>query len=84
MDRQLELDAASSGWKRLSLRRWYGFLRMQGRAARAAVDVAIRIRPLAGQTRIDIRSASRFGRHDLGTNAARIQSLADELQDADS
>ncbi len=47
-------------------------------------DVAIRIRPLAGQTRVDIRSASRIGRHDLGANAARIQTLADELQDADS
>ena len=47
-------------------------------------DVAIRIRPLAGQTRVDIRSASRIGRHDLGTNAARIQALSDELQDADS
>ncbi len=47
-------------------------------------DVAIRIRPLAGQTRVDIRSASRIGRQDLGTNAARIQALADELQDADS
>ena len=47
-------------------------------------DVAIRIRPQAGQTRVDIRSASRIGRHDLGTNAARIQTLSDELQDADS
>ena len=47
-------------------------------------DVAIRIRPLAGQTRVDIRSASRIGQHDLGTNAARIQALSDELQDADS
>ena len=47
-------------------------------------DVTIRIRPLAGQTRVDIRSASRIGQHDLGTNAARIQALSDELQDADS
>ena len=47
-------------------------------------DVAIRIRPLSGQTRVDIRSASRFGRSDVGTNAARIQSLSDDLQDADS
>lgn len=47
-------------------------------------DVAIRIRPAAGQTRVDIRSASRFGRSDAGENAARIQSLSDELQDAAS
>jgi uncharacterized protein (DUF1499 family) len=43
-------------------------------------DVTIRIRPLAGQTRIDIRSASRFGRHDFGGNARRIQRFAQELQ----
>ncbi len=47
-------------------------------------DLAIRIRPLSGQTRVDIRSASRFGRSDFGANAARIQSLSDDLQDADS
>jgi uncharacterized protein (DUF1499 family) len=43
-------------------------------------DVTIRLRPLAGQTRIDIRSASRFGRHDFGENARRIRRFADELQ----
>ncbi len=47
-------------------------------------DVTIRIRPASGQTRVDIRSASRFGRSDFGLNAARIQSLSDELLDADS
>jgi uncharacterized protein (DUF1499 family) len=45
-----------------------------------ADDVTIRVRPLAGQTRIDIRSASRFGRHDFGANAKRIQRFAQELQ----
>ena len=43
-------------------------------------DVTIRVRPLAGQTRIDIRSASRFGGHDFGGNARRIQRFAQELQ----
>ena len=43
-------------------------------------DVVIRIRPLAGQTRVDIRSASRYGRHDFGTNATRIQAFAAELE----
>ncbi|MCX2730386.1 glycosyltransferase family 4 protein [Saccharopolyspora sp. NFXS83] len=32
-DRRLEL-AAVSGWRTLGVRRWYGFLRMQGRVAR--------------------------------------------------
>lgn len=43
-------------------------------------DVTIRVRPLAGQTRVDIRSASRYGRHDFGSNAERIQRFSDELQ----
>lgn len=43
-------------------------------------DIAIRLRPLAGQTRIDIRSASRYGRHDFGVNARRVQKFATELQ----
>jgi uncharacterized protein (DUF1499 family) len=43
-------------------------------------DITIRIRPLAGQTRIDIRSASRYGRHDFGANARRITAFSDELQ----
>ncbi|MFY9656359.1 MAG: DUF1499 domain-containing protein [Methylocystis sp.] len=44
------------------------------------VDVTVRLRPLPGQTRIDVRSASRYGRHDFGANAHRIQAFADELQ----
>jgi uncharacterized protein (DUF1499 family) len=43
-------------------------------------DITVRLRPLAGQTRIDIRSASRIGRHDFGVNARRIQRFAQELQ----
>ncbi len=41
-------------------------------------DVTIRIRPRADGTRIDIRSASRYGGHDLGTNAKRIRTFLDE------
>ncbi len=50
-------------------------------------DIAIRIRPLAGQTRVDVRSVSRVGRHDFGANARRIEAFADELNaeaDADT
>lgn len=43
-------------------------------------DIAVRLRPLAGQTRIDVRSASRYGRHDFGANAKRIEQFAEELQ----
>lgn len=43
-------------------------------------DITVRVRPLAGQTRIDLRSASRYGRHDFGANARRIRQFAEELQ----
>ena len=36
-------------------------------------DVVIRIRPDPDGARIDIRSTSRYGRHDFGTNAARVR-----------
>jgi len=44
-------------------------------------DIAIRVKPLANQTRIDIRSTSRVWRHDFGANAARIQKFAAEVQE---
>ncbi len=43
-------------------------------------DVTVRLRPLPGQTRIDLRAASRHGRHDFGANARRIIAFAEELQ----
>ncbi len=43
-------------------------------------DVTVRLKPLPGQTRIDLRSASRYGRHDFGANAKRILAFAEELQ----
>lgn len=39
VDRQLELDAAKSRRSRASVRRWYGFTRMQGRVARRLPSV---------------------------------------------
>src|SRR3954469_5765318 len=35
-DRRIDLAAAPSRWRRWTLRRWYGFLRMQGKVARRA------------------------------------------------
>jgi uncharacterized protein (DUF1499 family) len=35
-------------------------------------DVTLRLRPLAGQTRIDIRSVSRFRSYDFGSNPRNI------------
>jgi len=42
---------------------WFGF----------KDDIVVRIRPTEGGSRIDVRSVSRVGRSDVGTNAKRIQ-----------
>jgi len=42
-------------------------------------DVVVRVRPTSDGTRIDVRSASRYGRNDLGTNAARVRDLIDDI-----
>jgi len=45
-----------------------------------ADDITIRMTPLQGQTRIDLRAASGFGKHDFGDNAHHIIKFAQELQ----
>ncbi len=45
-------------------------------------DVTVRIRPFAGQTRIDVRSAARFGPFDIGAparNIAKFDAALDEI-----
>jgi hypothetical protein len=42
-------------------------------------DVAIRVRDDGDTTLVDMRSASRYGRHDLGDDAARIVAFLAEL-----
>jgi uncharacterized protein (DUF1499 family) len=50
---------------------WFGF----------ADDVVIRIRPTDGGSRVDVRSVSRVGVSDLGTNAARIRAFLARLEE---
>jgi uncharacterized protein (DUF1499 family) len=45
-------------------------------------DVSIRVQPDTDGSRVDIRSSSRYFEHDLGTNAARITKLIDDLNTA--
>jgi hypothetical protein len=45
-------------------------------------DIAIRIRTSGSGVRIDMRSASRYGSHDLGSNARRIERFLSDLIDA--
>jgi uncharacterized protein (DUF1499 family) len=48
---------------------WFGF----------KDDVVVRVRPANGGSRIDVRSLSRVGRGDVGTNARRIRDYLREL-----
>jgi glycosyltransferase involved in cell wall biosynthesis len=61
-DRRVDLAAATSRGRRLALRRWYGFLRMQGRVARRLPAILC---PSASSAR-DIVT-------DFGVDPARIQ-----------
>jgi uncharacterized protein (DUF1499 family) len=45
-------------------------------------DVIIRVTPLGQGSRVDLRSASRFGSQDFGVNAARTRALLEEIDDA--
>ena len=45
-------------------------------------DIAIRITPLQTGAQIDVRSASRFGPHDFGSNASRVRGLLEEIDEA--
>jgi len=44
-------------------------------------DVVVRVRATSDGARIDVRSASRYGRHDFGANAARVRNLIDDIDD---
>jgi hypothetical protein len=44
-------------------------------------DVVVRVRATPDGARIDVRSASRYGRHDLGTNAKRVRDLIEDIDD---
>jgi uncharacterized protein (DUF1499 family) len=48
---------------------WFGF----------KDDVVVRVRPEGGGSRVDVRSVSRVGRSDVGTNARRIREYLEEL-----
>ena len=45
-------------------------------------DVAIRITPDGDDSRVDIRSSSRYFESDLGSNASRISKLIDDINTA--
>lgn len=78
------LAAARSmpGWTIVSTDPDTGEIRAEARTPRLGFvdDVRIRARPLSGGgTRVDVRSTSRVGIYDFGTNARRIQAYLERL-----
>jgi len=63
-------DPASGRIEATATTRWLGF----------KDDVVVRIRPDGGGSRVDVRSASRVGKSDLGMNARRIREYLGRLR----
>jgi len=63
-------DGASGRIEAVDSTKWFGF----------KDDIAIRVRAADSGSRIDIRSKSRLGRGDLGTNAQRIRAYVERLK----
>ena len=65
-------DAATGRIEATATTPWFGF----------RDDVVVRVAPAPMGTRIDVRSASRVGKSDLGTNAKRIRAYLAKLAHA--
>jgi uncharacterized protein (DUF1499 family) len=65
-------DAASGRIEATATTPWFGF----------RDDVVIRVTAIATGSRIDVRSVSRVGKSDLGTNARRVRAYLAELANA--
>ncbi len=63
-------DAEGGRLEAVDTTRWFGF----------KDDIAVRVRADNGGSRIDVRSRSRVGRNDLGTNARRVRAYIERLQ----
>ncbi len=66
----VNVDAAKGLVEATDTTFWFGF----------KDDVAVRVRPQAGGSLIDVRSVSRVGQSDLGANARRIGELLKQLE----
>lgn len=71
MDRKIDLEQATTWRKKLTLRRWYGFLRMQGKVAR-------RLRKVLTPSESSTRDVAR----DFGVDPARMQTILLGVDDA--
>ena len=64
-------DKASGRIEATDTTRWFGF----------KDDIVVRLTPWGSGTRVDMRSVSRVGRSDVGTNARRIEGFFDALEE---
>ena len=62
-------DKSSGRIEATETTRWFGF----------KDDVVVRLTPWGAGTRVDMRSVSRIGRSDIGTNARRIRQFLNRL-----
>ena len=67
-------DSAAGRVEATATTGWFGF----------KDDVVVRIRPEGQGSRVDVRSVSRVGTSDVGTNARRIRAYLDRLRSADA
>jgi hypothetical protein len=65
----VKADAKAGHIEAVATTAWFGF----------KDDVVIRVRPEKGMSRVDVRSASRVGKSDLGANARRIKAYMKRL-----
>lgn len=65
------MDEAAGRIEAIDRTFWFGF----------ADDIVVRVRPTDAGSRIDVRSVSRVGVSDVGTNAARIRAYLAELEE---
>lgn len=68
----VSVDAANGIVEATDTSFWFGFVD----------DVVVRLTPVDGKTRVDVRSASRVGRSDIGKNAARIEAFLQQMATA--
>jgi uncharacterized protein (DUF1499 family) len=74
--------ARGLGWEIVATEPAEGRLEATDRTRRFGFrdDVVVRVRPDGAGSRVDVRSVSRVGRSDLGTNARRIRAFLDSLR----
>jgi uncharacterized protein (DUF1499 family) len=63
-------DAAKGILEAVDTTKWFGF----------RDDIAVRVSAADGGSRVDVRSKSRVGRNDIGTNARRIREYMERLR----